>query len=89
VAPTLRTDKYGVSIAMTSSVIMLLLGESINIDSLNVHIKVRVAHKVQINNEFFKAKIEILFSFVEELAGENNDKEYLLTLASSFWSYSM
>jgi len=54
-----------------------------------MHIRLRVAHKAQINNEFFKSIIEILFSFVKDSAGENNDKEYLLTLASSFWSYSM
>lgn len=58
---------------MTSAVIMSLLGESINIDSLNMHIKLRVARKAQINNEFFKSMIEILFSFVEDSVGENND----------------
>ena len=58
---------------MTSAVIMSLLGESINIDSLNMHIKLRVARKAQINNEFFKSMIEILFSFVKYSVGENND----------------
>jgi predicted nucleic acid-binding protein len=58
---------------MTSAVIMSLLGESINIDSLNMHIKLRVARKAQINNEFFKSMIEILFSFVKDSVGENND----------------
>jgi len=52
---------------------MSLLGESINIDSLNMHIKLRVARKAQINNEFFKSMIEILFSFVKDSVGENND----------------
>ncbi len=58
---------------MTSAVIMSLLGESINIDSLNMHIKLRVARTAQINNEFFKSMIEILFSFVKDSVGENND----------------
>lgn len=58
---------------MTSAVIMSLLGESINIDSLNMHIKLRVARKAQINNDFFKSMIEILFSFVKDSVGENND----------------
>lgn len=58
---------------MTSAVIMSLLGESINIVSLNMHIKLRVARKAQINNEFFKSMIEILFSFVKDSVGENND----------------
>jgi len=49
---------------MTSAVIMSMLGESISIDSLNMNIKLRVAHKAQINNEFFKSMIEILFSVV-------------------------
>ena len=58
---------------MTSAVIMSLLGESINIDSLNMNIKLQVAHKAQKNNEFFKSMIEILFSFVKDSVGENND----------------
>ena len=58
---------------MTSAVIMSLLGESINIDSLNMHIKLRVARKAQINNDFFKSMIEILFSFVKNSVGENKD----------------
>jgi hypothetical protein len=32
-----------------------LLGESMNIDSLNMHIKLWVARRAQINNEFFQS----------------------------------